>query len=646
MICSDFSRVYMDYARKIGKSDEPKKWVKQFTTTVTTRDGLISPQSIFLEDRRLANWRRWLDRRTIQCKRITSTTGRHRNDQILNSCEKVRPLIEMRNLMDYATVPIPVIPDRYRGGTEFWRTPKTLPKRGPCLPDITFTPSKKELNAIPELTYVDLPELTEKEKDLVGLKSKEPSWRRSRYLKRREKELSKEIATLVPKQPETKDLAIRNSIAAIKEPFRRIPPITVSDTEGKEQDAGFYCDRYSEQAIVLKIQDREIVWQNVSSKQDRAESDPITWNLTFRGKINERTEKEIVFENKGNRVIVYQWRHPTFRSNVIPLAKRTSSFFFDKTKGVILPGQIVKLKIWYVGVSYVSTEFWKLTTDPILCSSPLVFRFWGCAETPNVPPVNFRAAQIVDKYLNRCIRNTAIREIINDIMENVSFARHPEPAYGSLFLESELFAIQNSLCFYNPTLLIEFHKIYYNATNQTKHRWNMLLNDIREILLKIEQPERRNIILSQFAELYKECLQPSLYRSVRHNKYETIYNLLCSFFNLFEIESESARNAYLVNEYKESSVMAPQTSYTMSMNASQPSVKSNNWRNRRARKSSIRSQNSQVRTITEQRTCTIPANDSLYKEIFFIRIYELLGETIIRIFASIESFDNLNEPDK
>lgn len=638
----------MDYARKIGKSDEPKKWVKQFTTAVTTRDGLISPESVFPEDRRLANWQRWLDRRTIQYKRIKSTTGRHQNDQILNSCEKVRPLIEMRNLMDCATVPIPVIPDKYtRDGTEFWRTPKTLPKRGPCLPDITFTPSKKEVNAIPELTYVDLPELIEKEKDLVGLKSKEPSWRRSRYLKRREKELSKEIAMLVPKQPETKDLVIRNSVPAIKEPFTRIPPITVSDTEGKERDAGFCRDCYSEQAIVLKIQDREIVWQNVSSKQDRAESDPITWNLTFYGKINERTEKEIVFENKGNRVIVYQWRDATSRSNIIPLAKRTSRFFFNKTKGVILPGQIVKLKIWYLGISHVSTEFWKLTTDPILCSSPLVFRFWGCAETPNLLPVNFRPVQAVDKYLNRCIRNTVIREIINDIMENVNFTRHPEPAYGSLFLESELFTVQNSLCFYNPTLLIEFHKIYYNATNQTKHRWNMLLNDIREILLKIKQPERRNTMLSRFAELYKECLEPTLYRPMRYNKYEMIYNLLCSFFNLFEIESELARNAYLANEYKETPGMAPQMSYTMSMNASQPSVKSNNWRNRRGKKSSIRSQSSQVRTIqTEQRTRTAPANDSLYKEIFFIRIYELLGETIIRIFASIESFDNLNERDK
>lgn len=638
----------MDYARKIGKSDEPKKWVKQFTTAVTTRDGLISPESVFPEDRRLANWQRWLDRRTIQYKRIKSTTGRQQNDQILNSCEKVRPLIEMRNLMDYATVPISVIPDKYtRDGTEFWRTPKTLPKRGPCLPDITFTPSKKEVNAIPELTYVDLPELIEKEKDLVGLKSKEPSWRRSRYLKRREKELSKEIAMLVPKQPETKDLVIRNSVPAIKEPFTRIPPITVSDTEGKERDAGFCRDCYSEQAIVLKIQDREIVWQNVSSKQDRAESDPITWNLTFYGKINERTEKEIVFENKGNRVIVYQWRDATSRSNIIPLAKRTSRFFFNKTKGVILPGQIVKLKIWYLGISHVSTEFWKLTTDPILCSSPLVFRFWGCAETANLLPVNFRPVQAVDKYLNRCIRNTVIREIINDIMENVNFTRHPEPAYGSLFLESELFTVQNSLCFYNPTLLIEFHKIYYNATNQTKHRWNMLLNDIREILLKIKQPERRNTMLSRFAELYKECLEPTLYRPMRYNKYEMIYNLLCSFFNLFEIESELARNAYLANEYKETPGMAPQMSYTMSMNASQPSVKSNNWRNRRGKKSSIRSQSSQVRTIqTEQRTRTAPANDSLYKEIFFIRIYELLGETIIRIFASIESFDNLNERDK
>ncbi|KOX74528.1 MYCBP-associated protein [Melipona quadrifasciata] len=618
----------MDYARKIGKSDEPKKWVKQFTTVVTARDKFISPQLPFPEDRRLVNWQKWLERWRIQYKHIRSATGRHQNDQILNSCEKIRPLVEMRNLMEYATVPVPIIPDKYRGGPEFWRTPEKLPERVSCLPDIAFVPTKKELNVIPELTHVGLPELIEKEKDLTDLKSKEPLWKR---------------------KPETRDLAIKNYVPPKEEPLARIPPVTISDIEEEEEEEEkkedeSRCRRLPiEQAIVLKIQDREVVWEGFPPKHG-TKPDSITWSLTFFGEVNKRTEREIVFENKGNRVIVYQWRAADFRCDTIPLAKRTSPFFFNKTKGVILPGQIVKLKVWYrARNAHVFTEFWKLVTDPVLCSSSLVFRFWGCSnESSDVRLAKLQSVQIVDKYLDRCVRDTAIREIINDIMENVRLTKHPEPAYGSLFLESDMFAMKNPLCFYKPALLIEFHKVYYDATNQTKYRWNMSLNDIRDTLLEIKQSERRSIMLSQFSGLYKECLEPTLYRSVQCNKYETVYNILCSFFNLFETESELARNAYLLNDHKEISGVSLTTSCTM--NVSQPSIKDNNLRNKRGRKSNIRLQNSQVQTTVK--SCTIRADDSLYGEIFFIRIYELLGQTIVRIFASIESFNNLNERDK
>ena len=628
----------MDYARKIGKSDEPKRWVKQFTTVVTARDKFISPQLPFPEDRRLVNWQKWLERWRLQYKHIRSTTGRRQSDQILNSCEKIRPLVEMRNLMDYATVPVPIVPDKYRGGPEFWRTPERLPKRvSSCLPDITFVPTRKELNVTPELTYVGLPELIEKEKDLIDVKPKEPLWRRSRYLKRRRRDLSREIAALVPKEPETRDLAIENYVPPKEEPFIRIPPVTISDIE--EEEAERDESGRVEQAIVLKIQDREVVWQGIHSNRG-TQPDSITWSLTFLGEVNKRTEKTIVLENKGNRVIVYQWRAVDFRCNAITFAKRTSPFFFGKTKGVILPGQIVRLKVWYLArEARFFTEFWQLVTEPILFPSSLVFRFWGCSkESSNVRLARLESVQIVDKYLDRCVRDAAVREIINDIMENVSLIKHPEPAYGSLFLESDVFATKNPLCSHNPTLLIEFHKVYYGATNQTKYRWNMSLNDIRDTLLGIKQPERRNIMLSRFSELYRECLEPTLYRSVQCNKHETVYNILCTFFNIFETESELARNAHLLNDHKGISGLS------LTTNVSQQSIKDSDLRSKRGKRSNVRLQNSQVRTAAK--SCTIPTDDSLYGEIFFIRIYEHLGQTMVRVFASIESFNNLNERDK
>ncbi|CAL7937457.1 unnamed protein product [Xylocopa violacea] len=636
----------MDYARKIGKSDEPKKWTRQPPTFVTTRDRLISPEVVSNEDRRLENWKTWLERRKKQQEHTESVTGRPPSEQILNSCETVRPLVEMRNLIDYASVPVPVVPDKYRGGPEFWRTPRTLPKRGiPCsFPDITFTPSKKELNIAPELLYVHLPELLEKEKGLVDPRPKEPLWKRSQYLMKRRKELSKEIALLIPKEPETKDLVIKNHVPFKPEVLPRIPPITISRVEDEEEKS--HCGYYPEQVVVLKIQEREIVWQKSDSSKCDAETEPTMWSLTFSGTVNKRMEKEIVFENKGNRVIVYQWRNTVLHSDALPLPIRMSPFFFNKTKGVILPGQIVKLQVWYLPRrSCIVTEFWRLVTSPILCPSQLIFRFWGCARTSKKDERSrLESIRTIDRYLDRCVSNSVAWEIMDDIVDSIISFKRPQVAYGNLFLESELFIVKNPLCFYSPSILTEFHKIYYNATNQNELRWDMSLDDLRDALLRIKQSERRDNMLSRFNSLYKECLKPTLYSAVQYKKHEAVYNLLCSFFNLFEVESESAKNACFVKEREDASDMASEISCAMSMYESQVSVKTS--RRKLERKLSSCSEECSVKKVGDDAVFASYVLLSPYREIFFIRIYQLLGDTMVQVFASIESFNNLNERDK
>lgn len=635
----------MDYARRIGKPEERKAWTKNLVTIVSTRDECIQQDQKHSEDRRLVNWKKWLANRKTQYEHIESSTGRHQIDQTINSCEKVRPLVEMRTLMDYANVPVPVIPDKYRGGPEFWRTPEELFSRGDsCLPKVTVTPSKKELNIAPELTYVDLPKLIEKEKGLTGLKSKKPLWKRSQYLKKRRSELCKEIELLVPKEPKTKNLVIEGFTVRYqrrKKLERRIPPITISDTEeGKEDEDQGYPDR----TIVLKIQEREIIWRRDAFEDKETETDPITWELTFASGINRLTEKEIIFENKGNHVIVYQWRDATFQSKVIPLKKQISPFYFNKSKEVILPGQFVKLKVWYrPRVSGVFSELWRLLTEPELCPSLLIFRFWGCAETVDANADKYSPAMMVDRYLDRCIRDTRVREIVSEMID-IDTIKPPEPLYGSLFLESEIFTIKNPLCFYHPSILQELHKLYYTATNQTKQRWDLSLNELRETLLNIMQPERRHNLLLQFSQLYKECLKPILQTLIPYEKHRMVYNLLCSSLNQFEAESFSAKSACFATKFKASSGTVSEMDVIKSMSVSQMSVKSSNSRGKRGRKSATRMQSAQVQETV--RNSSFIADDRPYKEIFFIRIYKLLEKLVERVSATIDSFNNLNERDK
>lgn len=660
----------MDYARKIGKSDEPKKWVKQFTTIVSTRDKFITPEEEMKEDPRLANWKRWLERRKKQYLHTRVKMRRHQVDQIQNySCEMIRPMVEMRNLIDCASFPVPVVPDKYRGGPEFWKVPEKLPTV-PCLPDIHFALTKKDMNIAPELTYVGLPRLIEEEKDLLCISSKKSMWRRSQYLMKRKKELEREIGMLIAREPCTSELVIQNYQRPKEEVMRKLPTITVyatdevireededKDEEEEEQERRKEkctpCEEcYLEQAIVLKIQDREISMsdedRSCRSKKEEEERkvEPIVWSVTFRGRLNRRVEKDIVFENKGNRVIVYEWREADYRPRVLPLKKSpVTCFYFNKTKGVILPGQINKLHVWYLPREpRVSTEFWRLITSPILSHSPLIFRFWGCAS--NEPSDSCR---MIEEYIARSVRNDVIRSIINDIMENIFLHKRPEPAYGNLFFESELFATKNPICYYTPSVVMDFHQLYTLATNQTKYRWNMSLLEMRETMLKIQPAEYRDMVLAEFGKLYKQALAYTLYKRVSSNKHEIVYNLLCSFFNLFERESEFARGAYFRKERGPLPLVCAENAHADAhAEYRRPSNKSVARGNRRKRGLRSQAAGEAVPETTAETTADrlYPSNEYLYRETFFIRIYNLLGDTLIRIFASIESYNNLNERDK
>lgn len=660
----------MDYARKIGKSDEPKKWVKQFTTFVYTRDTFITPPETIEEDPRLANWKRWLERRKKQYVHTGLAVNRHQVDQIQNySSEMIRPMVEMRNLIECASIPVPVQPDKYRGGPEFWKMAEKLPPL-PCHPDIHFTLTRKDMNIAPELSYVALPNLTTEEKDLVCVTTKASLWKRSQYLAKRRKELSREIERLVPKEPCIDELAIKNFTWPEEETIPKLPVITVCACdevvkeedeyreeeleEEREREKCTPCEEcYLEQAIVLKIQDTEIsrdvpcppsrrgVVALEGGERGGGDSEPIVWSVTFRGRLNKIVGKEIVLENKGNRVIVYEWREADYRPRVFPLGKcPITPFYFNKTKGVILPGQINKLQVWYLAREpCVSVEFWRLLTSPVLSPSPLIFRLWGCAGG-----VANESCGPIEAYIARCVRDDAVRSIISDLVERIFLVKRPEPAYGHLFLESDLFAAKNPTCYYTPSIVMDFHQLHSLATNQKRYRWNMSLAEMRETMLKIRPAECRDSVLTEFGKLYKQALAYTLYERVSSTKAEIVYNLLCSFFNLFERESEFARGAYFRKERGPRILVCEIVADGEPRGGYGKGAYVSNARGRRKRRSL--NQTVGEAAIETPAPLLYPSDEYLYKQTFFIRVYNLLGETLVRIFASIESYNNLNERHK
>lgn len=614
----------MDFARKIGKSEEHKIWKKIHQPLVTTRDNLLFGDTVFSEDRPFLNWRKWLADRKKQTRRIETVTGRPQADQLQSSSERFRAKVEMKSLMEHATIPVPVS-DKYRGGPEFWRTPEFLPDHDCHLPKIALTPTRKDLNLPPDLMHVGLPDLIAKERDLIALKTKEESWKRNKYLKTRKVDLAEEIALLLPKEPETEQLVVQGRTFGKKKPsLLRMPPITVTKSEDEEASC---LD--ADQTIILKIQDQEFIWQECLFESK--DTDPITWSLTFSSEIDELVEKEIVLENKGTRVIVYHWRDwPTFRSN-LSVERRGSPFFFNKTKGLVLPGQIVKIKIWYRSrTRAVFTESWRLITEPRLSSSAFVFRFWGCAIDSRRSELTDHRA--IDKHLDHRIRDSTIHSIIEGIMTSIETSKLSEPPYKPLLSQGDLFTSLNPYYYYHPSIVMQLQKMYCDVIDESLPPWDLSLDTLRDILLQIEDANYKRDMLARFNDLCKQSLRPSLteFDFTHKNKYDTVYNILCAFANCFEDESKFVKKNSLMR--KDSATKIDQQESTLSLQISNKSFQG-------AYKEKLIDQIQPL--LQEEKEKDL--NLQLYREVFFIRIYKALEETIERVCASIDSFNRLNK---
>lgn len=590
------------------------------------------------EDRRLVNWKRWLADRRKQSRHIELVTGRPQVDQLQSSSDRYRAVVETKELMENAAIPTPVIPDKYRGGPEFWRTPELLADRGdPSLPEVSLTLTRRQLNLPPELTRVGLPDLTAKERDLVAPETKKEPWRRNEYLRTRKLELAQEIALLLPKEPETAALAVKGQTFRGRKPQAsilcerrqlRIPVISVSEPDEKES----YED--IDQTVVLKIQDREFVWRGSSVGAEATDAEDITWSLTFESKINERVEKEIVLENRGTRVIPYYWRD-AFLLPGASIRKLGGLFFFNKTKGLILPGQIVRIKVWYRSRTRgVSTERWRLVTEPKLSPSAFVFRFWGCAF--DVRDAESTGDRAIDVYLDRCVRDSVVRAVIEEIMSGVEHSKPPEPLYKTLFLESDLFSSLNPCYFYHPSVVTQLRELYRDVTDESTPPWSLSLDTLRDILLQIVEINRRRDKLARFYELCKRCLRPTLYDITRDTKSDAVYDVLGAFANLFEAESEFVKNNSLIR--KKQPTVTARVNHDSQRSISSVQESSNNLEETRSAKSVDQSQRTQAQNEQE----TLVLNLRLYEEVFFIRMYKALEEAIERACAIIDSLDSTN----
>lgn len=351
----------MDYARKLGNPKPSSPLRKQSKIITNYKHPTTFTESV-IEDKKLTNWKKWLKIRKKDQENYKKILKRNENKLLLNSGDNYRSRLETRELMEIASNP-----DYFTKNDidlNFWITPEILSNHGnPHLPCVEV-PSNRKLKSIDKFVYVATPDLILEEKGLA----------KSNELK---KSIKHELNL-----PKMEKLFIQGKHLAGKKIIRKVPIITITTAEETERETNEWSINHDAMIAALRIENEEIV-RRLNPRFDESKENynrTYNWDIKFSSKINEILEKQIFFENKGNIKISYNWRPIFYNSINFPQGgKKVSPFFFNKNRGIILPGQILNFSIWFkAGNTGVKTENWKFVTDPILCREDITFRFWGC----------------------------------------------------------------------------------------------------------------------------------------------------------------------------------------------------------------------------------------------------------------------------
>lgn len=460
--------------------------------------------------------------------------------------------------------------------------------------------------------------------------------------------MKREIESLEAKQPETENLIIlgKNFDCSEIETLTRVPVITITPDESKRNPLRDPDDR-----AALKIVDREFVLESARhfekltqeetqllqlSNEDTNgkkyvyspfDSDclyeilpkrckPITWALNFLAKDDELCERIFCIENRGVRVVHVEWREATPNFLPISLPERVESrFFFNKSRVSILPGQKIEIPVWFrADQPIVTTETWKLVVDPKIYPGTLLLRLWATSFGENYKLQQERQVTSMKALLERRVQKSTIRQIIDDlILTATTESSEDDVPYEMYFLESELFQARNPGYYYKSTLIGELKQMHENITDE-QDSWNLLLDNLRSILMKLQDPIVRREKFLRFQMICQECLIPDLYYNrPRPSKQRLVYLLFCMFFNRFEDE-----DTYVMRCCCRENIMDDENEEELARGIPETDD-------------------------TESEVFITGRNLEIYREAMYIRIYCLLRDTIDRVCVIIDSCEFFNK---
>lgn len=457
-------------------------------------------EEALVEDRRLANWKRWIAIREKESEKLRKKLYRRRNDLLLNiDPNDYRTTVKQKEIVDKSAAGF--------GDLNFFKTPEKSRK------ELLLTLPRSERVTPTEIIYTQTPDLILREQKIAKGKSLKD-----------ELTMQGEYAHHVPSM---NHLALKGNSAGdgcAAKPFK-IDSIKLSHRREKS----------------LAIERRQVLVIGGVKVDKSFPHVNILIDLVFEGFKLTRQTKNLKLENRGDIAINLTFKKAQDEADDV-IECSTQAFFFDKTTFRIVPGDVLNVPFhFYPTQAGVASEMWILVCDPEF-SQECEFRvglFGHCKK-------KFKSDEALMKIEHEIMRKAAEQDIertIKDLLQ-ISTADYQQPSLKIFKDPTELkFLKTNPKLHYHPDC-VEALKQIYDELSLDGSEWNCDVNELYKIILGVNDIEQQQKSYNEFMEnlnQLKNIRQALTDDEAKFAKFSMVRNNFAIFFEHFNNDMTDKR---------------------------------------------------------------------------------------------------------
>lgn len=445
-----------------------------------------------VEDRRLANWKRWIKIREKESENLRKKLYRRRNDLLLNlDPNDYRLNVKQKEIIDKSAAGF--------GDLNFFKTPEKSRK------ELLLTLPRSERVTPTEIIYTQTPDLILKEQKIAKGKSLKD-----------ELMIQEEYAHHVPSM---NHLALKGNSTGDGCAAKQLKIDSIKLSHRREK----FLTVERRQALVIGGVKVDKSFPHVN----------ILIDLVFEGFKMTRQTKNLKLENRGDIAINITFKKVQDEADDV-IECSTQSFFFDKTTFRIIPGDVIDVPFHFYSIQVgVSSEMWILVCDPEFSQECeiRVGLFGHCKK-------KFKNDDALMKIEHEIMRRAAEHDIERTIKDLLQFssADYQKPCLKIFKDPIELkFLKINPKLRYHPDC-VESLKQIYDELCLDRSEWNCDVNELYKMILGVNDIEEQQKLYNAFMEnlnQLKNIRQAVTDNDEKSAKFSMVRNVFGIFFEHF-----------------------------------------------------------------------------------------------------------------